>query len=307
MASLKQYFETNASHTITLNKQVFTSGARIERSLPIRLHYDLDACVMYISMFFNNELQGEESELLSKTLEMLQVIIAPQGITQTNLPRANFGFSVTVENMDTCKVTVNPNDGSSESNIDITKFPFSNKIFVYCEDKIKFNNQLLEHVKMSGMNLVVRGERYLNKIMENMKPKAFVSHDSRDKTEIARPIASQLQSLMCPVWYDEYSLSVGDSLRGSIEKGLKESEYCILILTPNFLGKNGWTKREFDSVFTRELLEDRNVILPIWHNVTARDVFEYSPILADRLGLSFELGIDTICSKLYSKIMDKDS
>ena len=33
------------------------------------------------------------------------------------------------------------------------------------------------------------------------------------KKGIARPIASELRSLMCPAWFDEFSLKVGDSLR----------------------------------------------------------------------------------------------
>jgi hypothetical protein len=40
---------------------------------------------------------------------------------------------------------------------------------------------------------------------------------------------------MITVWYDEFSLKVGDSLRESIEKGIKECKKCILILTQNYL------------------------------------------------------------------------
>jgi len=50
---------------------------------------------------------------------------------------------------------------------------------------------------------------------------AFISHDSEDK-DIARCIAINLRKRICPVWYDEFSLKVGDNLRVSIEKGLKK-------------------------------------------------------------------------------------
>jgi hypothetical protein len=107
---------------------------------------------------------------------------------------------------------------------------------------------------------------------------------------------------MCPVWYDEYSLKVGDSLRQKIESGLKDAKKCIVVLSPNFLANGGWGRAEFDSIFTREILEQSNVVLPVWHNVTAQEVFEYSPRLADRLGLSTSMGIKELANKLCGAI-----
>jgi hypothetical protein len=45
------------------------------------------------------------------------------------------------------------------------------------------------------------------------RPRAFISHDSRDKEKIAEPLAAALQNFMCPVWFDKFSLKVGDSLK----------------------------------------------------------------------------------------------
>jgi hypothetical protein len=134
------------------------------------------------------------------------------------------------------------------------------------------------------------------------KPRAFISHDSRDKTSIAEQIAVQLQRLMCPVWYDQFSLRVGDSLRESIETGLKECHKCILVLTPNFLNNKGWSKREYDSIFTREIVEQKKVILPVWHEISAQDVYQYSPILADRVAVQWSLGLEEVARKLLQAI-----
>ena len=122
------------------------------------------------------------------------------------------------------------------------------------------------------------------------KPLAFISHDRRDQDDLVRPLVHALSKLMCHVWYAEYSLKVGDSLRESIEKGMKETRKCILVLSPNFLSNAGWAKAEFDSVFTREILEGQNVFMPIWHNVTEREVYEYSPRLKDRVALLSTIG-----------------
>jgi hypothetical protein len=104
------------------------------------------------------------------------------------------------------------------------------------------------------------------------------------------------------VWYDEYSLRVGASLRESIEAGLKETRNCIVVLSPNFLSNKGWGKAEFDSVFTREILEKQNVMLPVWHNVTVEQVYEYSPRLADKVGLNTNIGVKELARKLSKEI-----
>ena len=117
-------------------------------------------------------------------------------------------------------------------------------------------------------------------------------------------IAIGLQRLICPVWYDEFSLRVGDHLRESVEHGLTEARKCILVLSPNFLSNTGWTKTEFNSIFTRELLERASVVLPVWYNVTAKDVYDYSPSLADRVALDWtKLGQDEVVRRLYGAIM----
>jgi len=83
---------------------------------------------------------------------------------------------------------------------------------------------------------------------------------------------------------------------------LKETAKCIVILSPHFLANKRWTKVEFDSVFTREIIEERNVFLPVWAGVTVSDVYEYSPSLANRLGIDWKLGLDLVAIKLAQKI-----
>ena len=121
-----------------------------------------------------------------------------------------------------------------------------------------------------------------------------------------------LSILACPVWYDEYSLNVGDSLRESIEKGIKEAKKCIIILTPNFLSNSGWTKTEFNSVFTKDMLFKNRSILPVWHNVSKEEIYEYSPMLLDTFALiwpdstdpEFEKKKQIVINRLRSVILE---
>lgn len=180
----------------------------------------------------------------------------------------------------------------------------ANRVYVYLEDELNDADAatLDQLCKSKGLWLTIRSLGYLKKKMELEKPLAFISHDSRDKAEVAGPIAVGLQKLMCPVWYDEYSLKVGDHLRESIERGLKEAKKCVLVLSPRFFSNNGWTKTEFNSIFTREILEQKSVVLPVWYKVTAKEVYEYSPNLADRVGLNWDRGADEVVRQLYRAI-----
>ena len=82
--------------------------------------------------------------------------------------------------------------------------------------------------------------------MQNMKYDVFISHASEDKDLIVRPLVTMLEKLSVRVWYDEFSLKLGDSLSASIDKGLLESRFGIVVLSKSFLKKN-WTDYEYRS------------------------------------------------------------
>jgi hypothetical protein len=181
---------------------------------------------------------------------------------------------------------------------------FTRRLFLYFESLLapQIRRRITDLGARSGFHVLVRDEEYAMKRSQYEKPLAFISHDTRDKDSLVRELALGLLKYNCPVWYDEYSLKVGDSLRATIEKGLKETRKCIIVLSPNFLSNDGWGKAEFDSIFTREILEKNNVMLPVWHNVGVREVYDYSPRLADKVGLSSTLGVDQLAQKLAQAV-----
>jgi hypothetical protein len=96
---------------------------------------------------------------------------------------------------------------------------------------------------------------------------------------------------------------VGDSLRESIERGLRECKRCVLVLSPEFLANPGWTRVEFDSVFTRELMSNDRVFLPVWVRVNKHQVYEFCPSLADRVALDWTtLGCSAVAAKLRAAV-----
>lgn len=279
MASLHEYFVKDA-RTLTVHQTwpiVKASGVKLGE-VTARVHYDFEANARYISFFIPEmpEVSCPEAIVLNKIEEILrwpETRVAVQG-------------------------------GIGGDRKDARELMFTGQIYLYSERPVSEAQiaRLNAEAKVVGHKLTFRSISYMSERNRWEKPRAFISHDSRDKTDIAEPIAIQLQKLMCPVWYDEFSLRVGDSLRESIERGLKECSKCIFVLTPNFLGNGGWSKREYDSIFTREIVEKQKVILPVWHGVSVDDVYRYSPILADRFAVQWSLGVEQVARKLLQAV-----
>lgn len=120
---------------------------------------------------------------------------------------------------------------------------------------------------------------------EGAKPyDVFVSHASEDKDAIVRPLANALRERGLEVWYDEFELRIGSSLRKTIDRGIASSRFGVVVLSQAFFGK-GWPEYELDGLVTRSVGGDQ-VLLPVWHNVSKQEVVSYSPSLADKLARS---------------------
>ena len=129
----------------------------------------------------------------------------------------------------------------------------------------------------------------------------FISHASEDKDTIVRALAERLDALQVRVWYDEFSLKVGDSLSASIDMGLRDSRYGIVVLSKAFLQKQ-WTEYEYRSMISRQVNGER-VILPIWNGVTRDEIKEFSLFLSDILALNTDTDSPgQIVAKLVSVI-----
>ena len=111
----------------------------------------------------------------------------------------------------------------------------------------------------------------------------FISHASEDKASFVQPLARQLADLGVRVWYDEFTLKVGDSLSRSIDKGLARSRYGLVVLSKAFIVKP-WTEYELRGLVSREIGKGK-IILPIWLNVTKEEIVAFSPPLADKVAL----------------------
>jgi TIR domain-containing protein len=134
----------------------------------------------------------------------------------------------------------------------------------------------------------------------------FICHASEDKDGFVRPFAEALRSHHVDVWYDEFTLTVGDSLREAIDRGLATSRFAIVVLSPDFFQKR-WPQRELNGLVAREIGEERRLVLPVWHNVAREEVLRFSPPLADVLAVSSAHGMKKVVAELLKKIQPAES
>lgn len=129
----------------------------------------------------------------------------------------------------------------------------------------------------------------------------FISHASEDKDEVVRPLANALRDKGVKVWYDEFEMKIGDSLRRKIDKGLANSRFGIVVVSKDFI-KKGWTNYELDGIITKAISGEQ-ILLPIWHNITKKEVVDFSPSLADKLARNTAINtIDEIASEIANLI-----
>ena len=91
-----------------------------------------------------------------------------------------------------------------------------------------------------------------------------------------------------------FTLTVGDSLRRSIDKGLARSRFGIVIISKAFLQKE-WPQKELDGLVAREI-EGIKVILPVWHEIGAAQIRAVFTAVSGPVG-----GVSTRASLMLSQ------
>ena len=124
----------------------------------------------------------------------------------------------------------------------------------------------------------------IQNVKSSVRPKydVFVSHASEDKESFVDEFVQALKDRKLRVWYDALIIGWGDSLRTKIDEGLRCSRFGVAILSPNYIAEGKyWTKAELNGLFQLESINGK-ILLPIWHQLTKKEVMDFSPIIADR-------------------------
>ncbi|MFE4525330.1 TIR domain-containing protein [Cytobacillus firmus] len=164
------------------------------------------------------------------------------------------------------------------TNLSKTEQEAINKLYTKQEEKMNAlyfqQNQEFENLNASH-----------KEVDEAKEYDVFISHSADDKDSYVSTLADHLKSAGITIWYDTDSIGWGQSIRREIDKGLAYSKYGIVVVSPSFIEKY-WTNYELDGILSKESATGKQMILPIWHNVTADQVKKYSYPLAGKLALN---------------------
>lgn len=279
MATLYEYFIRLGSNTLRVkNTRQVKSETEVLGEITSQIHFDFVACAKYVSIY----------------IEEMPEVPCPEALVLKDLD------SIMKELIEGVQISA----GFKDEVTNIENLVFTGQVYIFSERPIpdRMKSDLVQEGRGRGYTLTFRSTKFVNERNRFERPQAFICHDTRDKEGIAQPLALALQRRMCTVWFDEFTLKVGDSLRAEIEKGLRECSKCIIVISQHFLSNEGWTKREYDSIFTREILNQKSVILPVWNGVSAKDIYDYSPSLADKVGVDWKLGEDEVARRLVQAI-----
>jgi len=91
--------------------------------------------------------------------------------------------------------------------------------------------------------------------------KVFISYTQEDK-RYATLIANALEQAGHEVWYDKWSLRVGDNLIQKINEGLKETDALIVIVSKHAL-RSKWVMHEFSAIALGDLSSRKSRVIPV--------------------------------------------
>ena len=179
--------------------------------------------------------------------------------------------------------------------------PISNRVFIFTDElqgtRVEFRAALGSSKEVVAL---IDNEEWKRRV-DARKPDAFIAHDSRDKADLARPLAIALEKLGLIVWYDEFSLKPGDRLSESIDKGLTECRHAVLLVSMNLLENTTWANTEMSALLTRVITRP-NSLIPVWAGVDAKSVDARSARLADIVALNHSGEVEELASRLYAAV-----
>ncbi len=180
---------------------------------------------------------------------------------------------------------------------DTTAYLSNNEKSLFREKVVDLAKKIAEEQKLQPKAVISAEREFINGEYEY---DVFICHASEDKEDCVNRLATALKEEGVKVWYDEFSLKLGDKLRKKIDEGLNSSRYGVVVLSPNFFKKE-WPQDELEGLLAIEK-RGKKVILPIWHNLTLEKVAKYSPLLAGRLAAKTEDGIGSVVERIIEVI-----
>ncbi len=100
-------------------------------------------------------------------------------------------------------------------------------------------------------------------------PAAFLSHATADH-DVAHRLARDLRQHGVDVWYAEWEIRPGDSLRQKIDEGIDRATHFLVLLTSASLTSK-WVQTELDAGMVNRI-EGKCRLIPVLHGLRGEQV-----------------------------------
>lgn len=140
-----------------------------------------------------------------------------------------------------------------------------------------------------------------------MKPRVFLSHSKADRAHIDK-IATDLKSAQLDVWYDDWEIPPGASLRSKIfDDGIAKCDLFFAYLTPHSVSSR-WVREELDAAFVREF-ESRAGFLALFVDSEETRASLGADLRARKIpvigGNSYAQGLAQICTQAWKAASER--
>lgn len=108
----------------------------------------------------------------------------------------------------------------------------------------------------------------------------FISYAREDKDTFVKLLADEFRRKGLAVWYDEYELHVGHSIREQINKGISNCRHGVVVLSKNFYAKT-WPQAELNALYGLMMNDPEKRLMPIAYIITLQELIAIDPLIAD--------------------------
>lgn len=144
-----------------------------------------------------------------------------------------------------------------------------------------------------GLN---RGEVHGMNEPATLERLVYLAHATEDE-DVAKPLVEGLVARGIPVWYDNWEIGYGDSLRRKMEQGLGDCTHFVVLLTETSI-KKPWVNEEIDAGLM-SAVEGSAKFMGLRYGLPLSAV---SPFLRTRLTPEFlpgEEGLEALAAEIY--------
>lgn len=127
----------------------------------------------------------------------------------------------------------------------------------------------------------------------------FISYAIEDKP-LAAGIAKQLERAGLRVYFVGEKLGSGDLISETVNQGLEQSYYCVLLISKYYV--RNWPAIERNHILYREKKAGKKLVFPVWNQITREEVAQAFPELVDHYALSMDSGFEEVTRRLIESI-----